>query len=127
MNVAVIGLGYIGLPTAALLAEGGHEVHGYDVDARLRDDLRAGNLHIAEDGVRTIVHDALESGRLHVADCVPDAQAYIICVPTPAHEGHAVLTFVEKAASAVAVAAPSGALIVVESTVPPGTTDRVIE
>ncbi len=127
MNVAVIGLGYIGLPTAALLAEGGHDVCGFDLDSRLRADLRAGNLRIAEDSVRTIVHEALESGRLRVADCVPDAQAYIICVPTPAHEGHAVLTYVESAAAAVAAAAPSGALIVVESTVPPGTTDRVVE
>jgi UDP-N-acetyl-D-mannosaminuronic acid dehydrogenase len=127
MNVAVIGLGYIGLPTAALLAQNGHEVYGYDIDAQLRHELRERNVHIAEAAVKNLVEEALATGRLHIVDEVPQAEAYIICVPTPARDGRAVLTYVEAAAAAVAAAAPRGAMIVLESTVPPGTTERVIE
>lgn len=127
MNVAVIGLGYIGLPTAALFAQSGHRVYGFDANAQLRRDLRSKSLHIAEEAVRTLVHDALETERFHVLDGVPSAQAYIMCVPTPAHDGRAVLTHVEDAAAAVAAVAPEGALIVLESTVPPGTTERIVE
>lgn len=127
MNVAVIGLGYIGLPTAALLAQSGHRVYGFDVNPLLRRDLRSKRVHIAEEAVRDLVREALESERFHVLDGVPSAQAYIMCVPTPAHDGRAVLTHVEDAAASVAAVAPSGALIVLESTVPPGTTERVIE
>lgn len=126
MNVAIIGLGYIGLPTAALLAQGGHRVYGYDVNQQLCRDLRSNRIEIAEEAVREVVHDALNSERLHVLDAVPQAQAYIICVPTPAHDGRAVLTYVESAAAAVAAVAQPGAIIVVESTVPPGTTERVV-
>ncbi len=73
------------------------------------------------------MHDALEGGKLHILDAIPGAQAYIICVPTPAREGRADLRYVEDAAAAVAAAAPAGAIIVLESTVPPGTTERVVE
>lgn len=127
MNVSVIGLGYIGLPTAALLAQAGHRVYGYDTSTPLRRDLRAGNITIGEEPVRSAVRDALAAGHLHILDAVPPAQAYVICVPTPAHEGRADLTYVESAAASVAAAAPAGAIIALESTVPPGTTERIIE
>lgn len=127
MNVAVIGLGYIGLPTAALLACAGHRVYGYDVNAQLRRDLRAGDVYISEAPVQQAVLQALESGRFHVLDAVPGAQAYILCVPTPARDGRAMLQYVEEAAASVAAVAPPNAIVVLESTVPPGTTERVIE
>ncbi|MGC1379746.1 MAG: NAD(P)-binding domain-containing protein, partial [Candidatus Baltobacteraceae bacterium] len=87
MNIAVIGLGYIGLPTAALLAGCGHRVYGYDVDARLRRNLQSGHVPGTEEPVRLAVAEALASNRLHVVDRVPTAEAYILCLPTPTHEG----------------------------------------
>lgn len=127
MNVAVIGLGYIGLPTAALFALAGHRVYGYDVNAQLRRELRTGTLHVSEEPVRSAVNEAIAGGNFHVLDAVPCAQAYVICVPTPARDGHAILQYVEQAAASVAQVAPPDAMIVLESTVPPGTTERLIE
>ena len=126
MNVAVIGLGYIGLPTAALLATSGHRVYGYDVDARLRRSLQLGDVPTLEEPVREAALEALRSQRLQIVDRTPLAQAYILCLPTPTHEGKPDLRFVEAAAAAVAEVAEPGAIVVVESTVPPGATERIV-
>ncbi len=125
MNVAVIGLGYIGLPTAALLAGGGHCVYGYDADPQVRRLLRSMSDFGGEVSVRRAVEYAMSSGRLHIVDRVPAASAYIICVPTPTHEGKPDLRYVEDAARSVARVALPGSVLVLESTVPPGTTERV--
>ena len=127
MNIAVIGLGYIGLPTAALLARCGHRVYGFDVNAKLRRGLQRGHVSSTEDPVKQAVLEALASGRLHVVDSIPSVQAYILCLPTPTHEGKPDLRFVEAAAAAVAAVADPGSILVLESTVPPGATERVFE
>jgi UDP-N-acetyl-D-mannosaminuronic acid dehydrogenase len=127
MNIAVVGLGYIGLPTAALLAASGHRVYGYDVNAPLRHGLQHGHLPEMEAPVRDAVLSALRDGHLHVLDRIPSAQAFIMCLPTPTHEGKPDLRYVEAAAAAVAAVAEPGAILVLESTVPPGATERVIE
>ncbi len=127
MNISVIGLGYIGLPTAALFAQSGHRVYGYDINAQLRRSLRRGCVPSAEEPVRQAVLDALHSGRLHIVDKIPAAAAYIMCLPTPTSSGKPDLRYVEAGASAVAEVAQAPAMIVLESTVPPGTTERVLE
>ncbi|HEY6486746.1 MAG TPA: nucleotide sugar dehydrogenase [Candidatus Cybelea sp.] len=127
MNISIIGLGYIGLPTAALLAQCGHRVYGYDVNAKLRHALQRGEVNAAEEPVRQAVVEALESGRLHVVDGIPSAQAYILCLPTPTHDGKPDLHYVEDAAAEVAAMAEPGAILVLESTVPPGATERIFE
>ncbi len=127
MNVAVIGLGYIGLPTAALFARGGHRVYGYDANPNLRHGLRRGEIATNESAVRLAVSEALTSGNLQVVDQVPGAQAFILCLPTPTHEGKPDLRYVEAAADAVAAVAEPGSLLVLESTVPPGATERIFE
>jgi UDP-N-acetyl-D-mannosaminuronic acid dehydrogenase len=127
MNVAVIGLGYIGLPTAALLASGGHVVYGYDADPHVRRSLKAMNAFTAEANVQRAVENAMSSERLHIVDRVPGARAYIICVPTPTREGKPDLHYVEEAARSVARVAQQGSILVLESTVPPGTTERIFE
>lgn len=127
MNIAIVGLGYIGLPTAALLANNGHRVYGYDTNALLRRSLREGTIDYGEASVRDAVRMALHNERLHIVDRIPPAQAYVLCLPTPTHEGKPDLSFVESAAAAVAAVAEPGALLVLESTVPPGTTDRIFE
>ncbi len=127
MNVAVIGLGYIGLPTAALLADGGHCVYGYDADPHVRRSLKSLNGFAAEPSVRRAVEEAITGRHLHIVDRIPTARAYIICVPTPTHEGKPDLQYVESAARAVARVALPGSILVLESTVPPGTTERIFE
>lgn len=127
VRIAVIGLGYIGLPTAAVLAQSGHDVYGYDANPQIRQTLRAGPISVGEPLVRQAVQDALDTGQLHVVDSVPKAQAYILCLPTPTHEGTPDLSYVEAAAAEMAAEAEPGAILVLESTVPPGTTERILK
>ncbi|HLJ84294.1 MAG TPA: nucleotide sugar dehydrogenase [Candidatus Eremiobacteraceae bacterium] len=126
MTVTILGLGYIGLPTGSMLALAGHDVNGYDVSADVRARLRAGADHIAELEVRTLVAQALASGKLRIVDDVTPADAFLVCVPTPnASDGRPDLSYVQAAAKAIASHLRGGELIVLESTVPPGTLDRI--
>ena len=127
MNVAVLGLGYIGLPTAAMLACAGHRVTGVDVNRRLLEDIRTGCTHIADGDVRALTASAIASGNFTVSPSLPQtAEAYIICVPTPTTAHKPDLHYVHDAAGAVAREAREGSLIVLESTVPPGTIENVV-
>ncbi|HZY99329.1 MAG TPA: nucleotide sugar dehydrogenase [Candidatus Baltobacteraceae bacterium] len=127
MNIAVIGLGYIGLPTAALFARSGHRVYGYDANTALRRSLQNGRIPPAEAAVRDAVAKALAEGTFHVVDRVPIAQAYVLCLPTPTSEGKADLGYVRAGADAIAAVAEPESILVLESTVPPGTTERIFE
>ena len=127
MDVAVIGLGYIGLPTASMLAQAGHRVIGYDVSEHVLESIRAGCDHVGELDVRRLARNALLTGNLRVDSSLPDrADAYIICVPTPTVGSEPDLHYVEAAAAAVASRIGAGELIILESTVPPGTVENVI-
>ena len=127
VKVSVLGLGYIGLPTAAMLALGGHAVAGFDVSQRVRSGLRRGADHVADPEVRALANDALATGRLSVADAIEPADAFIICVPTPnAPDGRPDLSYVHDATVAIAPLLKPGDLVILESTVPPGTMDRVV-
>jgi UDP-N-acetyl-D-mannosaminuronic acid dehydrogenase len=127
MNVCVLGLGYIGLPTATVMALGGHEVVGYDVDPRVLTSVREGAAHIKEEPVRELVVAALRSGHLTLSDTLPDdADAFIICVPTPTIDQKPDLSYVRDATRDVAAKLKPGDLVILESTVPPGTMDRVV-
>jgi UDP-N-acetyl-D-mannosaminuronic acid dehydrogenase len=121
----VLGLGYIGLPTAAMLADAGHDVSGYDVDGALLGALRAKRIS-AEPEVAEIVSKALDSGRLHLVDALSPSDAFLICVPTPTHGHKPDLSYVEAATLAIAPLLRPGDAIILESTVPPGTVERVV-
>ncbi|MGH7736974.1 MAG: nucleotide sugar dehydrogenase [Candidatus Tyrphobacter sp.] len=127
MKITVVGLGYIGLPTAAMLAHSGHDVVGYDVDKKLVAALASGKIDAVEDGVRDIVRRALESGRLHPSPMPYQAEAYVICVPTPTIDHRPDLTAVAAAFASIAPLLCEGSLIMLESTVPPGTTAAIAE
>src|SRR5690348_6292985 len=127
MNVSVLGLGYVGLPTAALLAQAGHCVSGYDTAAAVRERLRAKDVEGHEAEVREIVMQALASGRLRITNEVAPADAYILCVPTPTVDRKPDLRYVEAAAADAARVAARGSIIALESTVPPGATERILE
>jgi UDP-N-acetyl-D-mannosaminuronic acid dehydrogenase len=126
MNLSVIGLGYVGLPTAALAATAGHTVCGYDTDLTLCAQLRTGFVRGCEDDVRALTAAAVANGSLRISDRVESADAYIVCVPTPADGDRPDLRYVEAALADIARVAREGELIVIESTVPPGTTERLV-
>ena len=125
MKITVLGLGYIGLPTAAMLAGAGHEVDGFDVDPDRRSALRAHDV-IGEREVAEIAIGALRSGRLNIVDRPLPSDVFLICVPTPTRGNRPDLSYVEVATSEIAPLLRHGNLVVLESTVPPGTVDRVV-
>ncbi len=126
MKICVLGLGYIGLPTAAMFANAGHSVIGFDTDPRVLYELRSRKVTTQEEPVREVVTQALESGSLQVSESVVPADAYIICVPTPAIDSRPDLRCVSDAVKRIAAVVRPGDAIILESTVPPGTTERII-
>lgn len=127
-QVAVIGLGYIGLPTAALLASYGWNVCGVDVSERVVETVNAGGVHIEERDLDKLVHDAITAKTLVASTEVPTASFYMIAVPTPLGDNNAPdISYVEAAARAIAPKILPGACVIVESTSPVGTTERVAE
>ncbi len=127
-HICVIGLGYIGLPTAALLANRGYKVHGVDVVQSTVDIINRGEIHIVEPDLDTFVHSAVNSGNL-VADLKPTyADVFIIAVPTPFHDGYVPnIDYVVSATKAIAPYVKEGDIVILESTSPVGTTDKVEE
>jgi UDP-N-acetyl-D-mannosaminuronic acid dehydrogenase len=122
-TVAVIGLGYVGLPTASMLATRGYRVHGVDVDQRVVDELQKGITSIREPELDTLVQAAIQSGNLSCGTTAEPADVFIIAVGTPVREDRrADLDAVMSAALSVARVIKRGNLVILESTVPPGTT-----
>jgi UDP-N-acetyl-D-mannosaminuronic acid dehydrogenase len=117
-----MGLGYIGLPTASVLATNGYQVLGVDVDARVVETVNAGKIHIEEPGLHTIVLAAIGSGNLRATLEPETADVYFIAVPTPlTREKKADMSYVRQAAERIVPYIEKGNLIVLESTSPPGT------
>ena len=122
-KICVMGLGYIGLPTASTFATHGVRVVGVDVNPQVISTLRNGGLHIHEPGLRTLVQAALGSGNLTVSDKPEPADAFIIAVPTPFYEDkRADLRAVTSATEAILPYLRPGNLVLLESTSPPRTT-----
>jgi UDPglucose 6-dehydrogenase len=126
MPVAVIGAGYVGLPTAAVLAHFGHTVVCAERDGARYEALVAGRVPMVEEGLDALVGEGVASGRLRfvrgAADAVRGATFVFLCVATPERDdGSADLTFVESVAAEIAVALGPGAVVVNKSTVPVGT------
>jgi UDP-N-acetyl-D-mannosaminuronic acid dehydrogenase len=127
-RVCIHGLGYIGLPTAAMLANDGHEVIGFDTDERVRDRIERRDLRFDEPRLESLVSAALSSGDLELVGAPETADYHLLCVPTPLDEirKRADLSAVEAAATAVADLLRTGDTVIVESTVPPGTTAEFV-
>lgn len=127
-NICVIGLGYIGLPTAALLANRGFNVYGVDLSKHVIDTINQGKIHIVEPELDVFVQSAVNSGKL-VADFVPrHADVFMIAVPTPFHEGYVPnIDYVISATKSIAPFLKSGNVVILESTSPIGTTDKIEE
>ena len=122
-RICVLGLGYIGLPTASTFATQGLQVVGVDVNPQVVNTLRNGGLHIHEPGLRTLVKAALVSGNLTIAEQPQPADAFIIAVPTPFFDDKkADMSYVVSAAESILPVLQPGNLVVLESTSPPRTT-----
>lgn len=127
-SVAVIGLGYIGLPTAAILAGSGLRVHGVDVNQRTVDAVNAGSVPFVEPDLDRFVQKAVAEGLLSASTQTPAADAYIVAVPTPFHADKSPdLSYIEAAGRNLAPQLRGGELVILESTSPPGATERLAE
>lgn len=125
-KICVIGLGYIGLPTAALLANRGYLIHGVDVVQSTVDTINAGNIHIVEPDLDTFVRAAVNSGNLKASLKPSEADVFIIAVPTPFHEGYVPnIDYVLAATKSIAPYVKEGNIVILESTSPVGTTNLV--
>lgn len=125
-RVAVIGLGYIGLPTAVALATRGVEVIGVDVKPDTVKAVSNGQVPFVEPDLAVAVSGAVAMGRLTATSETPHANAYIIAVPTPFNADHSAdISYIRAAAESIAPRLKGGEIIVLESTSPPGTTEEL--
>jgi len=128
-RVCVVGLGYVGLPTAVLLAMSGRQIVGVDTNPHVLEALASGRALLREPGLAALTAQAVASGRMVGSSQPEPADAFIVAVPTPvrglAHK-RADLTFVASAVEAVARVLRPGNLVILESTSPPGTTEHMV-
>ena len=125
-TISVIGLGYIGLPTAAAFAAKKIDVIGVDVDSKTVDIINQGNIHIVEPGLDTVVHAAVNEGYLRATTVPEPADAFIVAVPTPFKGDYQPnLDFIKKASKAIAPVLKKCDLIILESTCPVGATEKM--
>ena len=128
-RIAVIGLGYIGLPTAAVFADNGIEVVGVDINARAVESINQGRPHFGEPNLDALVRRVVEGGKLRATTTMEAADAFILAVPTPlaghGETAHPDISYVEDAARTVAPLLAAGNLVILESTSPVGTTERL--
>ncbi|WP_445766369.1 UDP-N-acetyl-D-mannosamine dehydrogenase [Rheinheimera sp.] len=125
-RVSVIGLGYIGLPTAAVIASRGVEVLGIDVSEHAVNTINQGKIHIVEPDLDMLVQAAVTTGKLTASLKPEPAEAFMIAVPTPFKDNKSPdLSYIRAAVESIAPLISKGNLIVLESTSPVGTTDQI--
>ena len=125
-KICVIGLGYIGLPTAAVLASRGYTIHGVEVNAQTIQTINSGKAHIIEPELDMLVSAGVETGRLRAHPIPAESDVFVICVPTPLDaQRRPDLNFVRSATEAICPYLRQGNLVILESTSPPGTTELI--
>jgi UDP-N-acetyl-D-mannosaminuronic acid dehydrogenase len=128
-KISVIGLGYIGLPTAALLANKGYSVAGADIDPHVVSTVNQGKIHIVEPDLECLVRAAVADGHLKAFSEPQSGDVYVICVPTPLHESKEIpqpnIEYVIAATRSIAPLVKVGDLVILESTSPVGTTEGI--
>lgn len=127
-KICMIGIGYVGLPTAAMFASKGHKVIGYDLNKRAVDALNKGEIIIEEPGLSELVKECVEKGNLSAStQCPADCDVYIIAVPTPINEDKtADMSYVESATKAIVPYLKKGNIVILESTSPPRTVEDLM-
>ncbi|PKP90201.1 MAG: UDP-N-acetyl-D-mannosamine dehydrogenase [Alphaproteobacteria bacterium HGW-Alphaproteobacteria-16] len=128
LKVAVLGLGYIGLPTAAVIARTGAMVLGIDVHQNVVDTVNAGKVHIEEIDLDGLVSGVIARGTLRASIQIEPSDVFLIAVPTPFGDNHEPnIGYVLKAATSIATVLKAGDTVILESTSPVGTTEKVAE
>lgn len=126
-NICVIGLGYIGLPTAVMFANSGVRVHGMDVNEKAVNMIANKQLHIEENGLQERLEEAIDKGYFTVSTQPVEADVYIVAVPSPINpDNTANLEYIRKATASIVPYLKKGALVILESTVPPKTVENVM-
>jgi len=131
-KASVIGLGYIGLPTAAIIASRGIEVLGVEVNQETVDTINAGKTHIVEPDLDIVVRSVVATGNLRASTIAEPADVFLVAVPTPflhSDDGshHPDLHFIEEAAKTIATVLEKGNLVILESTSPVGATEKLAQ
>ena len=125
-KIICIGLGYIGFPTAAMLAGKGLTVVGVDINERVVESVNKGETHIVEPGLSEVVEQVVRSGHLRATMRPEEGDVYLIVVPTPFRGNHEPdISYVETAIRSVIPLLKKGSLLIIESTSPVGTTDKM--
>lgn len=125
-DVCVVGLGYIGLPTAAVIARSGSKVRGIDVSQAVVDTINRGEIHIEEVDLDGLVQGVVARGLLSASTTMSAADVFVIAVPTPFDKDHAPdISYVLAAGRSIAPVLKAGDIVILESTSPVGTTDKV--
>ena len=128
MIVSIIGLGYIGLPTAAVLASKGVKVVGVDVNQHAVDTINQGKIHIVEPELDILVHKAVQDNYLKAVTKPEKADVFMVAVPTPFKDNYKPdLSYIKSAAKAIATVLERGNLVILESTSPVGATEKMME
>lgn len=126
LRVGVVGLGYIGLPTAAVIARTGARVVGIDVNPHVVETINRGEIHIEEANLDALVHQVVTSGHLAASLSAEPCDAFVIAVPTPFDDEHRPdISYVLKAGETIAPVLKRGDLVILESTSPVGTTEQL--
>jgi len=126
--VSIIGLGYIGLPTAAVLASKGVKVVGVDVNQHAVDTINQGKIHIVEPELDILVHKAVQDNYLKAVTKPEKADVFMVAVPTPFKDNYEPdLSYIKSAAKAIAAVLERGNLVILESTSPVGATEKMME
>ena len=125
-RVVMVGLGYIGLPTAALIASKKIKVTGVDIHQHVVDTINKGEIHIVEPDLDGLVHKVVKDGHLTASTSPVEADVYLIAVPTPFKGDYEPdISYVESATKALLPTLKEGALVIIESTSPVGTTEKM--
>jgi len=130
-KIAVMGLGYVGLPTATILAKSGFQVTGIDINPKIVNEVSQGTSHTREPNLDELIFKICQQGNLKATDntlqALSEADIAIVCVQTPVNkDGKPNLTYLEKACEAIAKVLTTGKLVVIQSTVPPKTTKNFV-
>lgn len=128
-RICIMGLGYIGLPTGAVLASRGYDVHGVDVNPKAVETINSGKAHVIEPDLDILVRAAVQTAKLKAASEPIEADMFMLCVPTPFKGDHHEpdLSYVRMATETICPLLKEGNLIILESTSPPGTTEMIAE
>jgi UDP-N-acetyl-D-mannosaminuronic acid dehydrogenase len=127
-QIAVVGLGYIGLPTAVLIANKGMRVYGVDINPSVVESINTGKLHFIEAGLDSLLKDVVDKGLLKATTEIVPSDVYVIVVPTPFRQNHEPdISFVESAVRSVIPVLKKGDMVIIESTSPVLTTEKMAD